>query len=265
VKRLLPASILLLLVPVLSLLTPNFQLNVAPTPWPMSSQVTCFTTVYLNESDLDCVVVGQVIPTAVPTPTRPPILPTATPVVVVSPQVVNGSFESGATGWSSFTIWTSENLVPELAEQRKSLGHSPLSVHSGDAAVRLMGNYYCYISGVYQQISIPAGTRFRFSAWTRTLASNSSSALESDRNVYARVRVGIDPIGGTDPTNTGIRWVENIGGVLWRETTVEAVALSDTVTVFVAGVLGARGGGSCEWPLAYMLSYFDDARLQVIR
>lgn len=104
-------------------------------------------------------------------------------------------------------------------------------------------SYLTYIAGVYQQVGgFTPGTRLQFSAYTQ--AFNCSNDLgcfgPSGQFGYSyepgenNLRVGIDPAGGTDPFSSNIIW-SSVANPLDAFTlqTVEAVAQSDKVTVFV--------------------------------
>ena len=98
-------------------------------------------------------------------------------------------------------------------------------------------------AGIYQQICTNVGWEYEFSAaWH----------LVSPRQT-GRVRIGIDPLGGTDPNAAEIIWRElPVGEQEWQKITVREKARRDEVTLFVGGI--DRFGGENT-------IYLDDAHL----
>lgn len=97
--------------------------------------------------------------------------------------------------------------------------------------------------GIYQQICTNVGWEYEFSAaWH----------LVSPRQT-GQVRIGIDPLGGTDPNAAEIIWRELPSGEQeWQNITVRAKARRDEITLFVGGI--DRFGGENT-------IYMDDAHL----
>ncbi len=98
-------------------------------------------------------------------------------------------------------------------------------------------------AGMYQQICTNVGWEYEFSAaWH----------LVSPRQT-GRVRIGIDPLGGTDTNAAEIIWRELPPGEQeWQNITVRAKARRDEITLFVGGI--DRFGGENT-------IYMDDAHL----
>ena len=178
--------------------------------------------------------------TSTPAPTR-----TVTPAPPLA--LINGDFESAwSSGWLRFDRWPDQ---PTFNDER---GH-PESRHGGAQSLRMFNEHRCYLAGVYQQVDVPQFATVRFSAWGRTWASYSSIfPSPSDLSVTDGIAVGIDERGGTNPAATGIVWVDADNTEVWRRVTVQGVALSNRITVFVQARLGAVGVNACQWPLPFM-------------
>lgn len=192
--------------------------------------------------------------TSVPTLTRPP-LPTFTPAPAL---LINGDFEST---WS--TGWTRFDRFPDLPQFNDERGH-PESRHGGAQSLRIFNEYRCHLSGVYQRVNVTQFQTYVFSAWVRTYGSNSSIFPgPSDTSITDAGEVGIDPNGGTDPGATSVIWGRNESTEQWRKVSVQAVAFSNRITVFIQARLGVSGGSACQWPIPFLIGFIDDAALTV--
>lgn len=116
-------------------------------------------------------------------------------------------------------------------------------VRNGEAAQQWFGSFSTFRGGVYQQVgNVTPGARYRFEAWAMVWSCHFSSEKDAGNCADARsgnpspmrVRIGIDPTGGTDPFSGAIVWsgiyepVDN-----WQQLQVEATAQGNRVTVFV--------------------------------
>jgi LysM repeat protein len=134
-------------------------------------------------------------------------------------------------------------------------------IHSGRQALQYGKRYATHTAGVYQQVGdIQPGTKLRFSAWGFVFGKDPD---EGKTPGFVRMKVGIDPSGGTNPFAGHVVWSGIINpvavgsGSAWREMSVEAVAQNSTVTVFTHS--------SPEWPMGDGLtSQWDDAALVAI-
>jgi len=67
-------------------------------------------------------------------------------------------------------------------------------------------------AGLYQQVyTLPIGARLRFSIWMQAwMCANpdacGTGGIRSDEPSDMHLRVGIDPLGGTDPFTTAVVW-----------------------------------------------------------
>lgn len=177
------------------------------------------------------------------------------------------------SGWTPFTLSTVNPL--EFNIESRALGASQWVVREGDKSMRIKGMYHCWDAGIYQVVSMPVGTRFRFSFYGMTWGQNTSDInLPSDPNLYSYLYAGIDPYGFTQAGNSRVQWNGRPGtdvlidfpgvGEYAVPVEIEGIALADKVTVFVRANLGIPPSGGCVWPYQSMLAFFDSARIQVI-
>lgn len=150
------------------------------------------------------------------------------------------------------------NLVPTVFPHN---GPNP-DPHGGSRALNLTRDGGTFTAAVFQQVSVSAGTNVRGAAWAfiKTCKPNPTDC-SSEPSSGSRVRVGIDPTGGTDPTSPSIVW----SGFAtphntWQQVTVDATATGGTVTIFLYATqtFPASGGG-----LTFNRVYWDDAELIV--
>lgn len=193
-----------------------------------------------------------------------------------------GGFEDGYTGRSipqgadvaagsinvpsAWGFWVTQvprteswmNLVPTVFPHN---GPNP-NPHGGSRALNMTRDGSTFTTAVFQQVAVTAGTNVRGSAWAflKTCKPNPTDC-SSEPSSGARVRVGIDPAGGTDPTNAAIIWSAFITPHnAWQQATVDATATGGTVTIFLYSTQNfpASGGG-----LTFNRVYWDDAELIV--
>jgi hypothetical protein len=193
-------------------------------------------------------------------PTRPPIITptrTATPAPPIA--LINGDFEQAwTTGWTRFDLW------PELPRYNDERG-DPRSRHGGAQSLRIFNEFRCWLAGVYQTVNVPQFSTIKFSAWGRTWgAQGFDFDLPPDLSITDGVAVGIDPSGGVSPTSSGIIWEEIDNTEVWRQVSVQAVALAPRVTVFIRVRLGVAGPNNCQWPLPVLMGFVDDASIEIV-
>jgi LysM repeat protein len=136
----------------------------------------------------------------------------------------------------------------------------PDQIHGGRQSLQYGKRYATHTAGAYQQVTgIPHGTKIRFSAWGFVYGKDPDPSRSPG---YARMKVGIDPTGGTNPFSPNVAWSGIVNpiavgsGSAWREMSIEAVAAGSAVTVFLYS--------SPEWPMNDALtSQWDDAQLIV--
>jgi hypothetical protein len=132
-------------------------------------------------------------------------------------------------------------------------------VRTGSGAQQWFNNYATHTAGVYQRVAdVPVGTTLALEAWVQAFSSSKDDFSQSEGKY--RMRIGIDPYGGMDPESPDVVW-SNGGHAIepydeYQLLTVETVARSDRVTVFI--------WGQAEWALKHNNAYVDDVRLIAI-
>ena len=137
-------------------------------------------------------------------------------------------------------------------------------IHSGVRSQKYFSYGRMHEAGLMQQVhGIPPGARVRFSIWTLAWMCADPDACKggtrSDAPADMHLRVGMDPLGGTDSFTPTVVWsAEKPAWDTWVEFQVETTALSDTVTVYTHS--------RAEWPWARLNNdiYLDDAGLVIV-
>ncbi len=187
--------------------------------------------------------------------------------------LVNSGFEASykngvANGWSSWYENSGDlcntkpdgwNFVckPNWSEEGD---YSHLGLTRGGLSQHVGVQYITWHGGVYQTVSVPAGSRVRFSAWGYSRASNEQPPDPSMGGEWSpRMQVGIDPE-GNGQWNSGVVWSGEVNvNDSWQQLSLEVTAgASGKVTVFVSSQFRNA------MPLAHMDTWWDEASLVVI-
>jgi uncharacterized protein YraI len=146
--------------------------------------------------------------------------------------LVNPSFEEPysttpflklALGWNPWFSGVQPDFYPEIHASHRW----------GERAQALMLRWQTFTAGVYQQVNVQrAGLPVRGIAWANIFVCCGSDVHASN----SRVRIGIDPNGGTDPFDSDVVWSAEISPLFhFEELTVETVSTGPTVTLFLYG------------------------------
>src|SRR5512147_2244907 len=87
-------------------------------------------------------------------------------------------------------------------------------IHSGGNAQRMFQFFGAYQAGLYQQVTVPENADLRFTMF----GQGWSSQTENPQNVSVngtemRMRIGIDPLGGTNPLDPRVQWSEEFNAL----------------------------------------------------
>lgn len=164
-----------------------------------------------------------------------------------------------AQGWQPWFVQPSE--PPCYKFQPRYQGAAPYAerIHEGSNAQQYYTFSASHIAGVYQQVNAPVGAVVRFTIWGQSwTAPEDGDPRHSDTNNPMRLRIGIDPNGGTNPFAPSIVWSgENSAYDAYVQFRIEAIVGSaGRVTVFTYS--------NPEYCLANNNVYWDDASLTVI-
>jgi hypothetical protein len=144
-----------------------------------------------------------------------------------------------------------ENRMPEF----KPAAPYDARIHSGGNAQQLFTYHGTHVGGIYQRVSnIPVGSKVVFTIWGQAWAGSGDDADTSEGGGPMRMKVGIDPTGGTDPWSGNIVWSGEQNPLdTWSFFSIETVARSNQVTVFTHS--------APPWPTKHNDVYWDDASL----
>jgi len=178
-----------------------------------------------------------------------------------------------AEGWTAW--WFNDDgpdySVPEY--EIAPMNRDPFRVHSGEAAQQVFRPTTLWEAGVYQQVSVPAGSELRFSVWGHSWSSfcvrrdnpngadttlcNPRNSNDSDTGNPFYQKIGVDPTGGTNGRSSTIVWSEEkIAWDTYQQFSVEATAQGTTVTVFL--------WSTPYFPATVNNAYWDDAELTIL-
>lgn len=131
-------------------------------------------------------------------------------------------------------------------------------VRSGYFAQKWFTTYSTHNGGIFQRVSVPAGSLATFSAWAQAWSSEDPDPGSAVKPGNYKVSVGIDPTGGTDGLAPTVVWSEEVVQYnTWLHLQVQAKAQADAVTVFLRG--------RPEYRTRFNDSYWDDACLTIVR
>src|SRR5262245_5009440 len=163
-----------------------------------------------------------------------------------------------APGWSAWfnTRQPGEPGFVNLPPDYRS-AQNPNRIHSGQAAQEFFTFFATHTGGVFQRVSLAAGNRVRFSVFFNVWSTSLDDINKSDQPGGVKLRVGIDPNGGTNGGAAGIVWSDQQEFYdEYRELSVEAVSASTFVTVFVESAV--------KEPVKNNNVYVDDAKLVIV-
>lgn len=214
-------------------------------------------------------VLPTVPPTAEPSP-EPPTAEASSPTMSTGNLLTNPSFEGPYTPYQGKQEWNlPEGWVPwyfsgggtDLPPEFKPAEAPYVNrIHGGARAVQYFKTMGTYHAGVFQKIQVVPGVKLRFTiygqAWSHDGSGDCSMEL-SCHPAFMGMRIGIDPLGGSNPRAESVEWSAfqspTDGWVLF---TVEAVAQADLVTVFA--------WSAPNKPRRSQDTYWDDASLEVV-
>ena len=138
-------------------------------------------------------------------------------------------------GWQ---IWIGEGN-PDA-----QLHNAAPQVASGTASWVFSQSNAGFLAAGYQQVTgLAPNTPLRFSAQGWLFACNDATTnciiseppyLRSDASTHAGLKVGLDPLGGTDPLAESVAWSREVAPYdQWIELEVLTTSVEDTVTVFL--------------------------------
>lgn len=143
-----------------------------------------------------------------------------------------------ATGWTPFVEF------PVEPPAFNSAGETPLA-----PAQEIFSGWLPFTAGIYQPVEVTPGVAYVAAIGWAAYASYDDQGRRNSGLFIGR-KVGIDPLGGTDPTSSAIAWSpevwDELGGV-FPQLTVSAVAQRRVITVFVRAHNPQSHGNDKVW------------------
>lgn len=123
---------------------------------------------------------------------------------------------------------------------------------------------------LYQDVATLYGAAYSLSGWMISLCGNKSAPFDCPPDNVIIKRIGLDPLGGTDPNAASVVWVENTRNFVdaegkrvgWQNMSVAAVALHSRMTVFVRMTSPYQFHGNMGFVDAFSLVRAPLARLE---
>jgi hypothetical protein len=198
----------------------------------------------------------------------------------------NGGFEGGAwrqtfngseygeisvpIGWTAF--WDVTMGRPEMKVIQAVAPYlDPPRVFEGKQAVQWFTFYRTHDAGLFQRVSLPAGSTLELSALAHVWYSQRDDPHKSEYHKDSapdvwyqfteadpgmQVMLGIDPTGGMDWNAASVRWaIENYYDQPW-EIALQVEDCGAAVTVFLRTITA--------WPFKHCDAYWDDVRLEIV-
>ncbi|HIP97604.1 MAG TPA: hypothetical protein EYH32_10370 [Anaerolineae bacterium] len=161
-----------------------------------------------------------------------------------------------ADGWVAWYV--DEGDQPPLWKNRRpefGLTSETIRTHQGAKAQQYGIIYSTHLAGLYQRVSgIPKGARVRFTIWGSMYVYDDD---ESKQPGPLRMKVGIDPTGGTNALAGTVVWSSEFNNYPdWHQFSVEAVAQNSTITVFTFS--------NPEWAMKHLVANWDEASLVIL-
>lgn len=149
-----------------------------------------------------------------------------------------------ANHWTPFGVPSSARSASTGVASPKLFACEHCIVEDGVAAQRITGHPEVFV-GIYQHLKTNPG-------WTYQV-----ELLYMLLNESGQVRLGLDPLGGTDPSAAEIIWTS--GGVvqLWSHVLERVCAEADRITVFLGLELYQKGQGACSLDSVRMIAMQD--------
>ena len=162
-----------------------------------------------------------------------------------------------------WTPWWKGQAEGDEAWKNRMPEYKPASPHkdriqSRGNAQQLFTYHGTHEAGIYQRVSnVPAGSKVRFTIWGQAWAGDGDDPDESKGGGPMRMKVGIDPTGGTNAWSSNIVWSGEANPLdTWQQLAVEATASGTAVTVFTFS--------APPWPTKHNDVYWDNATLVAV-
>ena len=185
----------------------------------------------------------------------------ATPVLAVPAAqdnlLSNPGFEGSLSGWETWAITNAGAATGEMCNDLTvpTFQVSSSVVHSGSSAAYYFTQWSAHNAGLFQVVdNVTPGATYRFTIWAR---ASSRAEGETASSSFTKMRIGIDPNGGTDASAASIVWSGDVTPMdSYASLTVEARAAGNKITVYTRS--------RPDWCMDHNDVYWDDASLVLV-
>ncbi len=169
----------------------------------------------------------------------------------------NPGFEGSLSGWETWAITSAGAATGEMCNDLTvpTFQVSSSVVHSGSSAAYYFTQWSAHNAGLFQVVdNVTPGATYRFTIWAR---ASSRAEGETASSSFTKMRIGIDPNGGTDASAASIVWSGDITPMdSYASLTVEARAAGNRITVYTRS--------RPDWCMDHNDVYWDDASLVLV-
>jgi hypothetical protein len=183
-------------------------------------------------------------------------------MIAIEIETKNAGFEDGwrevdgvrelkvANDWHPW--WHASDVRPEYKIATKEVDEH--RIHTGNVAQQWFTTHATHTGGIYQQVQeVPIGNPLVFTAWVQAFSRDDDTDWRTSNGRY-RMRIGIDPYGGTNAEAPEVVWSDTIQPYdAWNMLRVDTTARSDRCTLFI--------WGQAEWRVKHNNGYVDDCKL----
>ncbi len=132
-------------------------------------------------------------------------------------------------------------------------------VRNGSTSQHIGNMWDTWSAGVFQNVPVTAGSRYRFSVWVYAFGSSNDFPNTSDGGMQSNVRVGIDPNGSGLWNDSDVVWSSTINPLdSWQQVSIEATATGGQISVFTSANWGVAGVNQCR---KHLDVWFDQAEV----
>lgn len=161
-------------------------------------------------------------------------------------------------GWIPWYVqWSDADFPPEFKPAQAPFMNR---VHGGERAQQYFKTYGTYTAGVMQRVEVAPGVNLRFTIYGQAWSHDGSKNCPIEQSCNPAdmgMRIGIDPLGGSNPRGDSVVWSPRQSPTDgWAFFTVEAASESQFVSVFTWSSPNEKRQNQD--------TYWDDASLEVI-
>ncbi|MBN1429426.1 MAG: hypothetical protein JXB07_13720 [Anaerolineae bacterium] len=168
-----------------------------------------------------------------------------------------------AEGWLPF--WIPQRVDDETWRNRQPIywagrgSFEPRFVRAGQTSQAYSTPWGTHIAGLMQTVAVKPGQRLQLKAYGYAWSTDADTPGISTSPGNMRMKIGIDPTGGTTPFGSAVVWSieRTVYDYYDAGFIAEATAIHPTVTIFLMS--------APEWPRKHNDVYWDDVSLEIVQ